>query len=162
MCSPPNDKYNLSCSSTQHSRKRQLRTWFLCFSWCSFFAFCGVEKQIFHIAPFRSTSYVLKSFGCLELSNRESNGNKGKNLIWVVSILEICQLELRVFIYKLMRQSSLWISVSYGFCEFNRVASWNKGKTIISFDHIFKHANWKYFFIFNVIVCQIYTCLSKE
>jgi len=28
-----------------------------------FFAFLGAEKQLFHIPPFRSTSYVLKSFG---------------------------------------------------------------------------------------------------
>jgi len=49
----------------------------------------------------------------------------------VGTILQICQFELPVFIYKLMCEGLLWISVSYGFCEFNRVASWNKGKNII-------------------------------
>jgi len=44
--------------------KLQLRTWFLCLSWCSFFAFWGAEKYVFHIAPFRSTRYVLKIFRC--------------------------------------------------------------------------------------------------
>jgi len=31
MCSPPNDKYNLSYPKTQHSWKRKLHNWFLCF-----------------------------------------------------------------------------------------------------------------------------------
>jgi hypothetical protein len=92
MCSPPNDKCNLSYSRTQHSRKRQLRTWFLCFSWCSFFAFWAAEKQLFHISPFRSKSYVLKSFVCFDVSNRVSNWYKGKHLIFVGSIIQICQL----------------------------------------------------------------------
>ena len=35
------------------------------FSWCSFFALLGAEKHVFHISPFRSTCYVLKSIGCL-------------------------------------------------------------------------------------------------
>jgi hypothetical protein len=131
MCSPPNDKYNLSYSRNQHSRKRQLRTWFLCFSWSSFFAFWGTVKQLFHIASFRSTSYVLKSFGCLEVSNSVSNRNKVKHRIFVESMLQICQLEIPVFVYKFMSQSALWFSFSYGICEFNRVASWNKGKTLI-------------------------------
>jgi hypothetical protein len=131
MCSPPNDKYNFSYSKYWNSRKRQLRTWFLCFSCCSFFGFWWAEKHVFPIAPFRSTSYVLKSFGCLEVSKRVTNWNKCKKLILVLSILEIWKLEISVFIYKLMRQSSLWISISYGLCGFNRVASWNKGKTII-------------------------------
>ena len=88
-------------------------------------------KNVFHIYPFQSTSYVLKVFGCLEVSNRLSNWNKAKNLIFVWSILQICQLEIPLFIYKFMCMRSLWISVLYGFCEFNHVASWNKCKTII-------------------------------
>ena len=79
MCSSPNDKYNLSYSKTWHSRTRQLRTWFLCFSCCSFLAFWGAENHVFYVAPFRSTSYVLKSFGCLEISNRGSKEIKPKN-----------------------------------------------------------------------------------
>ena len=131
MCSSPNDKYNLSFSRTQHSRKRKLRTWFLCFSLYSFLAFWGAEKQLFHIAPFRSTSYVLKSLGFLEVSKRVSNWNKGKNRIFVESMLQICQLDIPVFIYKFMSQSSLWFSISCGFCEFNRVASLNEGKNLL-------------------------------
>ena len=41
---------------------------------------------------------------------------------------------------------SLWISVSYGFCEFNRVANWNRGKTIIFVWLSFQICNWKYCF----------------
>jgi len=41
------------------------------------------------------------------------------------------QMEVTEFIYKIMCQISLWISDSYGFCEFNRVAIINKSKTII-------------------------------
>ena len=131
MWSPLNDNYNLSYSRTQHSRKRPLRTWFLCFSWCSCFAFWGPEKQLFHNAPFRTTSYVLKSFGYLDVSNSVSNRNKGKNRIFVESMLQICQLEIPVFIHKFMTQSSLWFSVSYWVCEFNSVANWNKVKSLI-------------------------------
>ena len=55
---------------------------------------------------------VLKSFGCLNVSNRVSKLNKGKILIIVWSILKICHLELAVIMYKLMYECSLWISVS--------------------------------------------------
>ena len=47
--------------------------------------FWGDEKQLFHIAPFRSTIYVLKSFVCLEVSSLVSKWNKGKNLIFIGS-----------------------------------------------------------------------------
>ena len=40
-------------------------------------------------------------------------------------------MELPIFIYILISQISLWISVSHVFFEFNRVASWNKNKSII-------------------------------
>jgi len=90
-----------------NSMKLQLRTCFLCFSWCLFFAFWGSEKHVIHNAPFRSTRYVLKCYRYLEVSNLVSNRNKVKNLIFVGSILQICQLELPIFIYKLMCQSSL-------------------------------------------------------
>ena len=76
MRSPPNDKYNLSYSRTQNSRKLKLHTWFLCFGWCSFFAFWGAENHVYNILPNRSTSYVLKGFGCLEVTNRVSKWNK--------------------------------------------------------------------------------------
>ena len=40
-------------------------------------------------------------------------------------------MELPIFIYKLMCQISLWISISYVLCEYNIVGSWNKSNTII-------------------------------
>ena len=112
-------------------KKRQLRTWFLCLGWCSFFEFWLGGKQLFHIPPFHICSYVLMSLVCLEVSNGVSNWNKGKNLIFVWSLLQICQLEIPIFICKFISLNSLWNSVSYGFCVFNCVASWNKGKTLI-------------------------------
>jgi len=118
MCSLPNDKYKVSYSYTYYGSKRQLDSSFICFSWCSFFTFWVVEKHVLYIAPLRSSSYVLRSFVCLEVSNRVSNWNRTKSLIFVWSILQICQLEIPLFIFKLMCQSSLRISVSYGFCEF--------------------------------------------
>ena len=130
MCSPRNDKYNLSYSKNLLSIKSLLRIWFLCFCWF-FFAFWGAEKHVFHIVPFRPTRYILKSFRCLELSNRVRNWKKFKNNIYVRSKLQLCQLEIPIFINKLMCQSSLINSVSFVFCEFNRIASWNEGKTII-------------------------------
>jgi len=102
------------------------------FQLMSFFRILRTEKHVIHIAPFRFTSYVLKSFGCLEVCNRVSNRNKGKKLIFVGSILPICQLEIPLSIYKLMCQSSFWIHVSYGFCEFNRVASRNRANSYFS------------------------------
>jgi len=131
MCSPRNEKYNLSYSKTLLSIKCLLRTWFLCFSWFSFFVFWGAEKHVFHIVPFRPNRYVLKSFRCLEGSNRVRNWNNVKNNIYVRSKLQLCQLEISIFIYKLMYQTSLINSVSFVFCEFNSIASRNEGKTII-------------------------------
>jgi hypothetical protein len=109
----PNDEYNIPYSRTLPSRKRQLYNWFLSFRFCSFFAFWRDEKQTFNIVPFHSTSYVLNSFGFLENSNLVSECNKGKILIFVRSIYEICQLEIPELIHIFMFQSSFWISVSY-------------------------------------------------
>ena len=95
------------------------------------FAFWRAEKHVFHIVLFRSTSCVLRCFGCLEVNNSVSHWNKAKKPIFGRSILQMSQLEISLFIYKLRCQSSLWTSISYGFCEFNRVATCNKGKTII-------------------------------
>ena len=76
MCWQPNNKYNHSYSRTQNSRIRKLRTWFLCFVWCLFLAFWGAENHVFNNIPFRSRSYVIKSFAYLEVSNRVSNWNE--------------------------------------------------------------------------------------
>ena len=43
----------------------------------------------------------------LEVRNRERNWNKVKNFIFVESKLELCQLKMLIFIYKLKCQSSL-------------------------------------------------------
>ena len=102
----------------------------LCVSWF-FFAFWGAEKHVTHIAPFRPSRYVLKCFRRLEFSNHIWNWNKVKNFIYVVSKLQLFQLDIPIFIYKLMCQISLIISVSFLFSEFNRLATWNEGKTII-------------------------------
>ena len=59
-------------------------------------------NHVFHFLPIRSRSYVLKSFGCLYVSNRVSIWKKRKNLFDVKSILQICQLEIPVIVTKLM------------------------------------------------------------
>ena len=48
---------------------------------------------------FSLTCYVLKRFVCLGVSNRVSNWNKGRKIIFVCSILQICKFEIPVFIY---------------------------------------------------------------
>ena len=90
-----------------HTRRTNCQ-WKVCyafgfvFSWFSFFAFWGAEKHVFHISPFRPTRYVLKSYRYLEISNRVRNWNKVTNFIFVSSKLQLCQLEITIFIYKLM------------------------------------------------------------
>ena len=64
-------------------------------------------KYVFHFAPFRPKSYVLMRLWCLEVSNLVRNWNKVKNFIFVRSKLELCKLEIPIFIYKLMCWSSL-------------------------------------------------------
>ena len=103
----------------------------LCFSWFYFFSFWGDEMHVFHIAPFRATIFVPKPLRWLEVSNRVRNWNNFKIFNYVVWKLILCQLEIPVFIYKLMCHSSLINSVSFVFCEFKGVASKNEGKTII-------------------------------
>ena len=130
MCPPRNDKYNPSFSKTKLSIKSLLFTWFLWFNWFSFFAFWGAEKHVFHIAPFRPRRYVLKSFRYLEVRNRVRNWNKEKTSFswsrnWNYSNWKYqfnIQTNVSEFINKL---------VSFLFCEFNRVTSWNEGKNII-------------------------------
>ena len=90
-----------------------------------FFVFWGAEKHIFHIVPFRPTRCVLKVFRCLEISNCVRNRNKSKNIIYVRSKLQLCQLEI------LKCQSSLINTVSFVISEFNRVATWIEDKTLI-------------------------------
>jgi hypothetical protein len=70
-------------------------------------------------------------FRWLEVSNCIRNWNKVKNYNYFGSKLQLCQLNIPIFIYKLMCQISLIKSVSFVFCEFNRVGSWNEDKTTI-------------------------------
>jgi len=88
-----------------------------------FIAFSGAEKHVFHIAPIRTTRYVLKNFRYVDVSNRIRKLNEVKTFIFVVSKLQLCQFEIPIFIHKLMCQGSLIKSVSFLFGEFNRVAS---------------------------------------
>jgi len=93
---------------------------------------------------------------CIELKKKD------KNLIFVWSLLQICQLEIKLLIYKLICQSTLWISVSYASCEYNRLASWNIGKTINLLRSSFQICHVRNTgFIFKVKVCQKLTCLFK-
>ena len=71
------------------------------------------------------------SFRCVEIINRVKKWYNVKHFIFMGSKLQLCQLEIPIFMYKLMCKISLWISVSYVFCEFNRVANCNKSKSII-------------------------------
>ena len=76
--------HHLMSSIILHTRRPNcqqrslLRTWFLCFSWLSFFAFWETEMHVFHFTPFRPTSYVLMILKWLEVSNRVRNWNKIK------------------------------------------------------------------------------------
>ena len=76
-------------------------------------------KAHFHITPFRPTSYVLMRLMWLEYSNRVRNWNKVRNFIFVESKLELCQLEMLMFVYKLMCQISL-INL-FHFCSVNLI-----------------------------------------
>ena len=97
-----------------------------------FFRILRSWKHGIPILPIRSARYVLKSFGYFEVSNRLRNWNKVKNFNYVVSKLQLCQLEIPIFIHKLMCHCSLINTVSFVICEFNGVACWNEGKSIIS------------------------------
>ena len=144
MCSPRNESIIL------HARRPNCQLnvcshLVFCFSWF-FFAFSVAEKQVFHIVPFRPTRYVLKSFRCLEVSNRLRNWNILKKNIYVRSKILLSQLEIPIFINILMCKSSLTNSFSIGFCEFNRVANWNEGKPIIIFRSSFQIPKKKHWF----------------
>ena len=85
--------------------KRSVTHYVVGFRWFSFFAFGEAEKHLFQINPFRPTGYVLMRLRCLEVSNLLRNWNKVKNFIFVGPKHKICQLEIPIFIYKLMCQS---------------------------------------------------------
>ena len=139
--------------------KSMLRTWFLCLNWLSFSAFWETEKHVFHITPFRTTSYVQMRLKWLEVTNRVRNWNNVKNFDLVESKLELCQLEMLIFIYKLKCQSSLINLLSFLFCEFNRVTSWKEGKNIILERSSSLNPQKKYWFHFQGQRMSMWTCL---
>ena len=63
-------------------------------------------------------------------------------------------MEIPIFINKLMCQSSLINTVPFVFCEFNCIASWNEGKTIILLRSSFQFPNRNTGFIFKYNHCQ--------
>jgi hypothetical protein len=69
------------------------------------------------------TRYVLKIFRFLEFRNRVRNWNKIKNFLLVGSKIQLLELVISIFIYKLMCQITLINSVSFLFCEIIRVTS---------------------------------------
>ena len=95
-----------------------------------YFAFWGAEMHVIHIVPFRPTMYVPKRFRYLKVSYLLRNWDNIENIIYVGSKLQLCQLEIPIFIYKLMYKCSLITTVSFVFCQFNRVASWNEAKLL--------------------------------
>jgi hypothetical protein len=126
----------------------------LYFSWFSFFEFWGAEKHVFNNVSIRPTRYVQKSFRCLEVSNRVRKWNKVKNNIYLRSKFLLWRSEIPIYINKLIWRSSLLNSVSFVFYEFNRVARWNEGKTIVLYEHHFKFPNRNTGFILKVNLCQ--------
>ena len=96
-----------------------------------FFCISISWKELFYIVPFRPARYVLKILRCLEFNNRVRKWNNVQNNIYVRWKIQLCQLEIPIYINKLMWPCSLINTVSFVSYEFNRVASWNEGKTII-------------------------------
>jgi len=106
MCSPRNDKYNPSFWKTYLS----INVCYVLGFYVSadyFSQFLGRENHVFHIALFRPTRYVQKSFRYLEVRNGVRNWNKVKKIIFMGSKRQLCQLEIPIFIYKIMCQSIL-------------------------------------------------------
>jgi len=120
----------------------------------SFFLILRSWKARVHIAAFRPTRHVLKIFRYLEVRNRVRNWNKEKNVIFVVWKLQLCQLEIPIFIYKIMSEYNNKNSVSFLFCEFIHVTSWNDGKTVNLVRLSFKFPNRNTGFIIKVNQCQ--------
>ena len=73
----PNGKYTLSYSkpNTQEKASYILRYHN---KMMNIFAFLRSWNHVIHIASFRSTRYLIKSFGCFQFSKRVSNWNKSK------------------------------------------------------------------------------------
>ena len=90
---------------TPNSQKKSVTHLVFMFQLILFFRILRSWDHVFRIVPFRPKRYVLKSFRCLDVSNCVRNGNKVKNIIFVRSKLQLCKLEIRIFIKKLMCKS---------------------------------------------------------
>ena len=77
MCSHSNDK-NKFYIRGHNTQKTSVTYLIFVFRLMYIFEFWLGEKQLIHISPFHSRSYVLMGLGCLEASYHASNWNKGK------------------------------------------------------------------------------------
>ena len=141
MCSPCNDNVILHTRWPNCQQKVCLAL-FLCSGWF-FFVFEELKSTFFTSLHF-AHEVCTNHFRCLEGSNRVRMWNKIKKFIYVWSKLQLCQLEIPIFIYKLMWQGSLINSVSFVLCEFNGVSKWNEGKTTILVRSSIKIPKYKY------------------
>ena len=106
-----------------------------------FLHFKSWKARFSHRSIFFPPRYVLKSFRYLELINRVRTWNNVKKLHIRGSKIQLCQLEIPTFTYKIMCQITLINSVSFLFCEFIGVTSWNDGKTTILVRSSFQKPN---------------------
>ena len=89
-----------------------------------FFRILRSWRARFHIATFRSTSYVLMRLRCLDDSNRVTNLRKVKknSFSWIRN-LNYANWKYQ-YSYKIKVLEFIIKIVSFLFCEFNRVTSW--------------------------------------
>jgi len=114
MCSPPNDKYTFHYRVPNTQENVSCVCVFFVSSDVHFFEFRLAEKQLFHISPFHAWSYVLMSLGCLEVSNRVSNWNKGKIHFRCVDISNMpngnTDIHIQIYCCELyMNLSIIWV-----------------------------------------------------
>ena len=127
MCSPPNDKYifHFRGPNTQVNVSYVLHFYVsVDFIFRILFIWKATFSHLF-ISLLELCTNVFRVFG-----GQYQTEIKAK-LHFRAWILQICQLQIRIFIYQFISLHSLWISVSYWFCIFNRLASWNIGKELI-------------------------------
>ena len=104
-----------------------------------FFRILSSWKARFSIAPFRPRGYVLLRLRCLEVSNGVRKWNKVKNSFRGVETWIMPIGITNIYIYIQENESEIiYRLVSFLFCEFNRVTSWNVGKNIVSTFNISK------------------------
>ena len=130
MCSPRNVKYNPTYLKSCQQKFYYALGFYISADYL-FSHFLELKSTFFTSLHFAPPSNVLKRFRYLEVSNRVRNWNKVKNYIFQGSKLQLCQLEITIFIYKLMWQRSFINSVS--FCSLNLIVSLAEMKAKLSF-----------------------------